>query len=69
MTIYIACLPEGNNTNIEIRKWYNKDWKIVFRPTSEKLALSLVKYALKAQSNINIVHKNFEKSIIFNFLK
>lgn len=69
MTIYIACLPEGNNTNIEIRKWYNKDWKIVFRPTSEKLALSLVEYALKAQSNINIVHNNFEKSIIFNFLK
>lgn len=69
MTIYIAYLPEGKDTNIEIRKWYDKNWKIVFRPTSKKLAAALALQALKAQSNQNIIYRYFQKSEIFNFLK
>ena len=69
MTIYIAYLPEGKDTNIEIRKWYDKNWQIIFRPTNEKLAATLAMQALKAQNNKNIIFRYFQKPEIFNFLK
>lgn len=69
MTIYIGYIPEGKNTNVEIRKWYNKPWTMIFRPTNKKIALNLASKIFEAANNKNILFNPYEKSILFETLK
>lgn len=69
MAIFIACIPEGKDTNIEIRKWYNKHWTVIFRPTNKNIASNLASKMIEVKKNNNIIFNPYKKSQLFNYLK
>ena len=69
MTFFISYIPEEENANIEVRKWFNKPWTILFRPTNNKLVTTLTLKMLEAIKNKNIICNLNEQSELFNFLK
>ena len=69
MAIFISYIPEEENANIEVRKWFNKPWTMLFRPTNNKLATTLASKMLEIIENKNIIYNLNKQSELFNFLK